>query len=127
MPDTKTLSGGSCISMSTAAPAPENEQQQVSEALSLLDKAVLEMIMDQQPVARVLETLCLRIEESSPGLTCSVLLLDQPSGTLQGGIGPSLPQSYLEAVNGVKIGPQSRLLWHCRVPSTASRGDRYRN
>jgi len=92
--------------MSTAAPAPENNQKKTSEALSLLDKAVLEMIMAKLPLAGVLETLCLKIEESSPGLTCSVLLLDQASGTLQGGIGPSLPQSYLEAVNGVKIGPQ---------------------
>jgi PAS domain S-box-containing protein len=99
--------GGGCISMSTAAPAPENDHQKISEALSLLDKAVLEMIMAQRPVARVLETLCVRIEEKSPGLICSVLLLDQRSGTLQGGIGPSLPKTYLEAVNGVQIGPRA--------------------
>ena len=65
------------------------------------------MIMAQRPVAQVLENLCLKIEESSPGLLCSILLLDQRSGTLHGGIGPSLPNAYLETVNGVKIGPRA--------------------
>jgi len=39
----------------------------IAEALSLLDKAVLEMIRAQQPLTRVLESLCLKIEEQSPG------------------------------------------------------------
>ena len=91
--------------MSTAAPTPQIDRQKIAEALSLLDKTVLEMIMAQRPVAQVLENLCVKIEESSPGLLCSILLLDQHNGTLHGGIGPSLPKPYLEAVNGVKIGP----------------------
>jgi GAF domain-containing protein len=93
--------------MSTAAPTPENDQRKLPEALSLLDKAVLEMIMGERPIARVLETVCLRIEELSPGLTCSVLLLNQRDRTLEGGIGPSLPKTYLKAVNGSKIGPRA--------------------
>lgn len=93
--------------MSAPAPAPEKDQPIISDALSLLDRAVLEMIMNHRPVARVLETLCLRIEGCSPGLTCSVPLLDHATGALQCGVGPSLPQSYLEAVNGVKIGPRA--------------------
>jgi PAS domain S-box-containing protein len=93
--------------MSTARPTPQIDHQRIAEALSLLDKAVLEMIMAQRPVAQVLENLCLKIEESSPGLLCSILLLDQRSGTLHGGIGPSLPNAYLETVNGVKIGPRA--------------------
>jgi len=91
--------------MSTAAPSPQIDHQKIAEALSRLDKAVLEMIMAQRPIAWVLENLCLKIEASSPGLLCSVLMLDQRAGTLDGGVGPSLPKTYLEAVNGVKIGP----------------------
>lgn len=93
--------------MSTAAPTPQIDPQKITEALSLLDKVVLEMIMAQRPVAQILENLCLRIEGSSPGLLCSILLLDQRKGTLHGGIGPSLPMTYLEAVNGAKIGPRA--------------------
>jgi PAS domain S-box-containing protein len=91
--------------MSTAAPTPQVDHQKITEALSLLDKVVLEMIMAQRPVAQILENLCLKIEENSPGVLCSILQLDQHSGTLHGGIGPSLPMTYLEAVNGIKIGP----------------------
>jgi len=93
--------------MFTAARASEGKQQNISEVLSALDKAVLEMIMAQQPLARVLESLCLKIEERSPGLVCSVLLLDQHAATLRDGAGPSLPKSYRDAINGAKIGPKS--------------------
>ena len=93
--------------MSTASPTPQIDHQRIAEALSLLDKAVLEMIMAQRPVAQVLENLCLKIEEISAGLLCSILLLDQRSGTLHSGIGPSLPNGYLETVNGAKIGPRA--------------------
>src|SRR5215467_5966424 len=89
------------------AQAPDKQHYKLTEALSLLDKAVLEMIMAQRPLAQVLETLCLKIEEKSPGLICSVLLLEQSDGTFHGGIGPSLPKSYLDAVNGLKIGPSA--------------------
>jgi PAS domain S-box-containing protein len=93
--------------MSTAGPSPQIDHLKIAEALSLLDKAVLEMIMAQRPVAQVLENLCLKIEEISPGLLCSILLLDQRNGTLHGGIGPSLPKTYLETINGTKIGPRA--------------------
>lgn len=92
--------------MSTAVGVSRGDQQKTSEALSLLDKAVLEMIMAQQPLARVLESLCLKIEERSPGLLCSILLLDSQNGTLHHGAGPSLPTAYLDAINGAPIGPQ---------------------
>ena len=93
--------------MSTAPGVSSSDQQETPEALSLLDKAVLEMIMAQQPLAQVLEFLCLRIEERSPGLVCSVLLLDLESATLFHGAGPNLPKSYLEAIDGTPIGPRA--------------------
>jgi PAS domain S-box-containing protein len=85
----------------------EGDPQKIAEALSLLDKAVLEMIRAQQPLSRVLELLCLRIEEKSPGLLCSVLLLDHDGVTLREGAAPSLPASYRAAVEGTKIGPRA--------------------
>lgn len=93
--------------MSTVGGVSRDDQQRTSEALSLLDKAVLEVIMAQQPLARVLESLCLQIEERSPGLVCSVLLLDTQSGTLRHGAGPNLPKAYCDTINGVSIGPQA--------------------
>jgi len=92
--------------MSTATKLSETEQQKVSQDPSLLDKAVLEMIMAQQPLSSILESLCLKIEEKSQGMVCSVLLLDTDGVTLRDGAAPNLPQDYRKAIDGVKIGPR---------------------
>jgi len=84
----------------------EADPQKISEALSLLDKAVLETIMAQRPLSNVLETLCLKIEEKSPDLVCSILLLSPDGATLHDGAGPSLPVDYRRAINGTRIGPR---------------------
>lgn len=85
----------------------EGDPQKIAEALSLLDKAVLETIRAQQPLSRVLESLCLKIEERSAGMLCSVLLLDADGVTLRDGASPSLPSSYRVALNGIRIGPRA--------------------
>jgi len=92
--------------MSAAARMSAGDPQKACEALSLLDKAVLEMIMAQRPLAGVLDTLCLKIEEESPDLVCSVLLLAPDGLSLRDGAGPSLPSSYRQALDGAKIGPR---------------------
>jgi PAS domain S-box-containing protein len=91
--------------MSPVARMSDGDPNKIAEALSLLDKAVLEMIRARQPLSRILESLCLKIEERSPGLLCSVLLLDSDGTTLREGAAPSLPTSYRTAIDGMKIGP----------------------
>jgi PAS domain S-box-containing protein len=93
--------------MSSAPRMTDGDPHRICEALSLLDKAVLEMIMAQRPLSSVLETLCLKIEEKSPGMVCSVLLLSADGTTLLDGASPSLPAPYRRAINGVKIGPRA--------------------
>jgi PAS domain S-box-containing protein len=93
--------------MSTAARMSDGDPHKIAEALSLLDKSVLEMIRGQQPLTRVLESLCLRIEEQSSGLLCSVLLLDPDGTTLRDAASPSLPAAYRAGLDGVQIGPQA--------------------
>jgi PAS domain S-box-containing protein len=93
--------------MSTAVRMSDNDPHKIAEVLSLLDKVVLEMIRAQQPLTRVLESLCLKIEERSPGLICSVLVLDNDGTTLRDGAAPSLPAIYRAAIDGTKVGPQA--------------------
>ena len=93
--------------MSTAARMSEGDPKKIAEALSVLDKVVLEMIRAQQPLPRVLESLCLKIEERSPGLISSVLLLDPDGVTLRDAVAPSLPASYRAATDGARIGPRA--------------------
>ena len=85
----------------------EGDPQRFAEALSVLDKSILEMIRSEQPLERVLETVCLRIEDSSPGMLCSVLLLDPDGITLRDGSAPSLPAAYRAAVDGMRAGARA--------------------
>jgi len=92
--------------MSVSARTLDPKDGKVSQAVALLDKAVLEMIMSHHPLSHVLESLCLNIEGMFEGLVCSVLLLDDDGTTLRHGAAPSLPKIYTAAINGAKIGPR---------------------
>lgn len=52
----------------------------------------------------VLESIALALEEMMRASQCSVLLLDE-DGRLRHGAGPSLPNAYLEAIDGLEPGP----------------------
>jgi two-component system cell cycle sensor histidine kinase/response regulator CckA len=88
------------LSLATAPP-------QLFEVLSAIDKTVLEMISSGAPLADVLTVLCQMIEERSPGLSCSVLLLDPSGKCLRHGAAPSLPRGFTVALDGVVIGPHA--------------------
>lgn len=64
---------------------------------------VLELLARGAPLPQVLEALCQIIEEQAPGTLCSVLLLENEQ--LRHGAAPSLPESYNQAVDGLRIGP----------------------
>jgi PAS domain S-box-containing protein len=93
--------------MASELTIPESERPKLQSTFSLLDKTVLEMIMAHQPLSRVLESLCLTVEESFEDLLCSILLLDPDGVTLRHGAAPRLPRAYIEAIDGAKIGPRA--------------------
>lgn len=66
---------------------------------------LLEMIARGAPLAETLTRLALLIEDQSPGLYCSVLLLDEDGVHVRPGVGPRLPPPYLQALDGYPIGP----------------------
>ncbi len=78
-----------------------------TQTLQLLawEKGALESINTSEPMAKVLNGLMLGLEEQLPGARCSVLLLDKDGAHLRTGAGPSLPDEYNQAVDGVVIGP----------------------
>jgi two-component system cell cycle sensor histidine kinase/response regulator CckA len=84
---------------------PRVTQPKLSKTLSAVDNTVLEMISSGAPLSDVLHVLSRIIEEQSPGLLCSILLLDLNGKTLRHGAAPSLPDSYTRAVDGMEIGP----------------------
>ena len=78
---------------------------EIFELLSALDNAMLGMISSGAATSDVLSVLSETIEKQSSGLLCSILLLDPDRKTLRHAAAPSLPQSYVEAIDGVAIGP----------------------
>jgi formate hydrogenlyase transcriptional activator len=78
---------------------------QWSEALLAGQKRVLEMIAKGDALPRILDALCRVVEEQSSDVLSSFLLLDANGIHLRHGAAPRLPNSYIEAIDGVAIGP----------------------
>lgn len=79
----------------------------VEDARELLERQteVLEMIARAAPLSEVLTGILASLEQLMPGARCSVLLLDRERGTLHHGAAPSLPRTYVGAIDGMAIGP----------------------
>ena len=69
-------------------------------------KRIVQMIEADAPLAEILTALVLLIEAQTPGMLCSVLLLSADGNHIVHGAAPSLPEQYVNAVNGAPIGPK---------------------
>src|SRR6266478_2986433 len=76
-----------------------------TEALLAGQKRVLEMVAKGDALPRILDALCRVVEEHSSDILSSFLLLDANGTHLRHGAAPRLPQSYIDAIDGVAIGP----------------------
>lgn len=77
------------------------------QALAEGERRVLEMIAGDAPLQEVLEQLVRIVEARFTGQLCSILLLDEDGLHIRHGAAPSLPKPYVEAINGLPIGPQA--------------------
>jgi PAS domain S-box-containing protein len=75
------------------------------ELLLARAKRLLEMIARGEPRALILDGLCRLVEELVSGSLASILLLDPNARCLRHGAAPSLPIPYIEAIDGIVIGP----------------------
>ncbi|MCW5765665.1 MAG: response regulator [Phycisphaeraceae bacterium] len=67
-------------------------------------RAVLELLARGRPLSEVLARFALVVEERLPGRLVTVVLIG-PDGRLRTGAGPSLPQEFNDAVNGLPVAP----------------------
>ncbi|MEX2494257.1 MAG: PAS domain S-box protein [Nitrospirales bacterium] len=68
---------------------------------------VLEQIINDTPLPVILENLCLEIEQHfGSNVLAAILLLDEDGCHLRHGAGPSVPESYRQAIDGLAIGPE---------------------
>jgi len=56
-------------------------------------------------LAETLKSMALIVEAKNPGLRCSILLVDSDQERVTVGAGPSLPDAYNDAIEGLRIGP----------------------
>jgi PAS domain S-box-containing protein len=82
-----------------AALGPEDPQEMLARQTE-----VLELIAAAAPLREVLTEILTSLERLMPGARCSVLLLDREHGTLHHGAAPSLPTTYVAAIDGMAIG-----------------------
>ncbi|MGB6177110.1 MAG: PAS domain S-box protein [Methylocella sp.] len=77
-----------------------------AESLLAAEKRVLELIATGAPLPRVLNTLVHEVEaNSNEGMLCSILLADDSGERLLHGAAPTLPETYNQAIEGARIGP----------------------
>jgi diguanylate cyclase (GGDEF)-like protein/PAS domain S-box-containing protein len=68
---------------------------------------ILEMVATNAKLESVLDRLVHLIESQLPGVYGSILLIDKLGRHLMHGVAPSLPEAYLHAIDGLKIGPKA--------------------
>jgi PAS domain S-box-containing protein len=77
-----------------------------AEALLAGEKRLLEMVARGDSLPRILDALCRLVEELSSDALSSILLLED-GNRLRHGAAPSLPQAYIDAIDGAPIGPSA--------------------
>ena len=85
----------------------EPDTLQESAELLKTQNRILEQIVQQAPLRKVLDALLQAIEEQCPGMLGSILLLDSDRVTLRHGSAPSLPAALIQYIDGQPIGPQA--------------------
>jgi PAS domain S-box-containing protein len=87
--------------------ATETDPLPPAGALALVDETVLSLIRARAALSETLSALCTHVERLYVGMSCSVLLLDSDGVSLRHCAAPSLPEDYIHAIDGVKIGPST--------------------
>ena len=76
-----------------------------AELLLAGEKRLLEMIARGESRTAILDALCGLVEELAGDSLSSILLFDPSANCLRHGSAPSLPAPYIEAIDGIVIGP----------------------
>jgi diguanylate cyclase (GGDEF)-like protein len=88
-------------------PGPQQEDMASSSLIMETERRMLELVAKGAPLSEVLNTLTEAVERISPESHCTIMLLDEEHRRrLLMASGPSLPPAYLQATNGLEIGPE---------------------
>ena len=76
-----------------------------AEVLLAEEKRLLEMVARGDSLTVILDALCRLVEQLASGALSSILLFDANRNCLWHGAAPSLPKTYIDAIDGAVIGP----------------------
>ncbi len=76
-----------------------------AETLLAGENQILEMVATGRPLAVILDGLCRLVDKLCDKSLASILLMDPNGRCLRRGAGPSFPEAFMAAVDGVEIGP----------------------
>ena len=76
-----------------------------AETLLAGEHRVLEMIAAGTPLGETLDAVCRLVELISPEWLASILLVDAKAASVWHGAAPTLPEGYVSAIDGARIGP----------------------
>lgn len=79
--------------------------RQWTERLLATSRQILELILTEAELPRLLNDLCEQIDKLSPGLVSSILLLDADGKRLWPAAGPQLPEAWCRSITPLTIGP----------------------
>jgi len=87
-----------------AGPRPQADLAQIGEQGRAFTRC-LQLLAGNETLPVTLDGIVRCLEVLHPGVLASILLLDETGVHLRVAAGPSLPESYNQAINGVAIGP----------------------
>src|SRR5438445_6732636 len=76
-----------------------------TETLLAGENQILEMVATGRPLAVILDGLCRLVDKLCDKSLASILLIDPNGRCLRRGAGPSFPEAFMAAVDGIEIGP----------------------
>src|SRR5258706_664397 len=76
-----------------------------AEALLAAENQILEMVATGRPLGMILDGLCRLVDTLCDKSLASILLIKPNGRCLRRGAGPSFPEAFMAAVDGVEIGP----------------------
>ncbi len=80
-------------------------REKLAKQREMARSRILELIAAGTALPEVLQAIVESVEQQNPLMMCSILLLDESGEHLINGASPSLPDFYVHAVSGVRIGP----------------------
>ena len=75
-----------------------------TEHLLQTQNTILQLLAGGESLKRVLDALCLLIEQQRPGTYCTVLLLEDDGQTFRLAAAPTVPQEFARGLDGLTVG-----------------------